>query len=84
MAKNAYAEDEHNTVVNSAESHGGFFGLGKPNDGFAQYFSGRSWLNPVNEEGSYLPIFNVTLSRDVAITGMCTMQAAAVDKCLSA
>lgn len=60
MAKNVYAEDEDNTVVNGAESHGGFFGLGKPNDGFAQYFSGRSWLNPVDGEGSYLPIFNVT------------------------
>lgn len=55
MAKNVYAEDEDNTVVNGAESHGGFFGLGKPNDGFAQYFSGRSWLNPVDGEGSYLP-----------------------------
>ena len=60
MAKGVYAEDEDNTVVNGAESHGGFFGLGKPNDGFAQYFSGRSWLNPVDGEGSYLPIFNVT------------------------
>ena len=36
------------------------FPIGAPNDGFAQYFSGRSWLNPVNEESSYLPIFNVT------------------------
>ena len=60
MAKNVYAEDGDNTVVSGAESHGGFFGLGKPNDGFAQYFSGRSWLNPVDGEGSYLPIFNVT------------------------
>lgn len=36
----------------------GMFGLGKPNDAFAQYFTGRSYLNPVITEG--LPIFNVT------------------------
>ena len=32
--------------------------IGKPNDGFAQYFSGKSWLAPVGEGN--LPIFNVT------------------------
>ena len=84
MAKGVYAEDEDNTVVNGAESHGGFFGLGKPNDGFAQYFSGRSWLNPVDGEGSYLPIFNVTFEPGCRNNWHAPMQAAAVDKCLSA
>ncbi len=37
---------------------GGAFGLGKPNDGFAKYFIGKSYLNPV-AVGS-LPVFNVT------------------------
>lgn len=36
----------------------GIFGLGKPNDGFAQYFTGQSYLNPVTTEG--VSITNVT------------------------
>lgn len=32
--------------------------IGKPNDGFAQYFSKQSWLAPAGEGN--LPIFNVT------------------------
>ncbi len=48
------------TSVNSVETHGGFFGLGEPNDAFAQYFIGQSYLNPLTAAGDYLPIFNVT------------------------
>ena len=36
----------------------GLFGLGRPNDAFAQYFIGQSYLNPVTTEG--MGIFNVT------------------------
>lgn len=36
----------------------GIFGLGKPNDGFAQYFIGQSYINPVTTLG--VGIFNVT------------------------
>lgn len=36
----------------------GAFGLGKPNDAFAQYFVGQSYLNPVTTNG--VGIFNVT------------------------
>lgn len=36
----------------------GIFGLGQPNDAFAQYFIGQSYLNPVTTEG--LGIHNVT------------------------
>ena len=36
----------------------GVFGLGKPNDGFAEYFIGQSYLNPVVTQGA--TIFNVT------------------------
>ena len=37
------------------------FGMGKPNDAFAQYFIGNSYLNPLNEFGES-PVFvaNVT------------------------
>lgn len=34
------------------------FPIGQPNDGFAQYFSGRSFLAPVSQE--QVGIFNVT------------------------
>ena len=47
-------------AAGEAAQHGGFFGLGKPNDGFAQYFIGQSYLNPVSDPDGYLPIFNVT------------------------
>ena len=39
---------------------GGFFGLGKPNDAFAQYFIGQSYLNALTGPDDYLAIFNVT------------------------
>lgn len=35
-----------------------FFPIGNPNDGFSQFFSGKSWLAPVSTGG--VPIFNVT------------------------
>jgi len=37
------------------------FGIGKPNDNFAQYFIGNSYLNPLTEFGK-CPVFlaNVT------------------------
>ena len=36
----------------------GLFGLGQPNEMFAQYFIGQSYLNPICREG--VGIFNVT------------------------
>lgn len=53
MAKEVYGDDEKS-------GHGGFFGIGAPNDGFAQYFTGQSYLNPVTKEGDPLQIHNVT------------------------
>lgn len=34
------------------------FSIGEPNDAFAQYFTGKSYITPVSEKG--VPIFNVT------------------------
>lgn len=42
------------------ETHGGFFGLGDPNDAFAQYFVGQSYLKSLTGPGDYLTIHNVT------------------------
>ena len=60
MAKEVYAEDDASVATSEAEQHGGFFGLGKPNDAFAQYFVGQSYLNAVTGPDAYLPIHNVT------------------------
>ena len=55
MAKEVYAD------ASDQENHGGIFGIGEPNTGFAQYFIGNSYLKPVIAPGEgYLPIFNVT------------------------
>ncbi len=61
LAKEVYADGETGDATGSApESHGGFFGLGEPNDAFAQYFIGQSYLKSLTAEGDYLPIHNVT------------------------
>ena len=53
MAKEVYAED-------CPEEHGGFFGLGTPNDAYAQYFVGQSYLNPLTDPQETIFIANVT------------------------
>ena len=35
-----------------------FFPIGEPNDGFAKYFTGQSYLAPISTQG--IPVFNVT------------------------
>ncbi|WP_322290404.1 carboxymuconolactone decarboxylase family protein [Paratractidigestivibacter sp.] len=62
MAKEVYAEggEGGSADADAPEAHGGFFGLGKPNDGFAQYFIGQSYLNCITKPGDYLQIHNVT------------------------
>ena len=42
----------------SSEQNAGMFGLGQPNDAFARYSVGQSYLNPLVTEG--IGIFNVT------------------------
>lgn len=52
MAKEVWKDD------GQAESRGGLFGLGQPNEAFAQYFVGRSYLKMLTTTG--VPIANVT------------------------
>lgn len=40
--------------------HGGMFGLGKPNNAYAQYFIGQSYLNPLTDPEKTVFIANVT------------------------
>lgn len=56
LAKQVWTE----TDDANAESHGGFFGLGKPNDAYAKYFIGQSYLNPITKKGDPIGIANVT------------------------
>ena len=55
LAKEVYKDDA------VSESHGGMFGLGEPNDAFAQYFIGNSYLKPLtNPNDATLFLANVT------------------------
>ena len=63
LAKEIYADDVADgatSTVNTPEVHGGIFGLGEPNDAYAQYFIGQSYLKKLSVPGDYLPISNVT------------------------
>lgn len=56
QAKEVYAED----LKDPANAHGGMFGIGQPNDAYAQYFIGQSYLNVLSKPGDPLAISNVT------------------------
>ena len=58
MAKEVWAEDS--AVEDAMAQHAAsmIFPIGNPNDGFAQYFTGKSYLAPVSTE--QVGIFNVT------------------------
>ncbi len=43
-----------------ADGRGGIFGLGEPNNAYAKYFTGKSWLNPLTEPGKTVFCANVT------------------------
>lgn len=57
MAKEVYADVDADA---EAGEHGGFFGQGAPNDAYAQYFIGQSYLKPLTKPEDALPISNVT------------------------
>ena len=57
MAKDIWADAE-NTDEKQLHQSSMVFPIGAPNDGFAQYFSGQSYLAPVSTE--QVKIFNVT------------------------
>ena len=55
MAKEVYADDT------TKEEHGGFFGQGKLNSAYAQYFIGNSYLKPLTDSSkTSLSVANVT------------------------
>lgn len=54
MAKEVYAD------AKDTDGRGGFFGLGEPNDAYAKYFMGQSYLKVLTKKGDPLTICNVT------------------------
>lgn len=58
MAKEVWNEEAEMADAKAAHENSMIFPIGKPNDGFAQYFIGQSYLAPVSTE--QVGIFNVT------------------------
>lgn len=58
MAKEVWNEESVSDNAMKEHAASMIFPIGQPNDGFAQYFSGRSFLAPVSKE--QVGIFNVT------------------------
>lgn len=58
MAKEVWSEEETADDTKAKHAASMVFPIGNPNDGFAQYFSGKSFLAPVSKEQA--GIFNVT------------------------
>ncbi|WP_165249004.1 carboxymuconolactone decarboxylase family protein [Adlercreutzia sp. ZJ141] len=58
VAVKVYADDPQG--LEEPKAHGGVFGLGAPNDAYAQYFTGRSYLNPLTDPANTQFIANVT------------------------
>lgn len=58
LAKEVYGDAA--SEGGDAEGHGGFFGLGEPNDAFAQYFIGNSYLKALTTPDDPIAIHNVT------------------------
>lgn len=56
MAKDVYADD----AGDGGNAHGGFFGQGEPNDAYAKYFVGNSYLKRLTKLGEPIAISNVT------------------------
>lgn len=58
LAKEVWKEEDTGTSEKDRYQNEIFFPIGQPNDGFAQYFKGQSYLAPVSVE--QVPVFNVT------------------------
>lgn len=48
------------SAADKVARHDGLFGLGEPNDAYAQYFTGQSYLNPLTDPNATQFIANVT------------------------
>lgn len=58
LAKNVWSEETDGDDEKAKYQKSIFFPVGEPNDAFAKYFIGQSYISPVSRE--QVPIFNVT------------------------
>ena len=58
LAKDIWKEDANEADEKTAYEKSMLFPIGQPNDAFAQYFAGQSYLAPISKE--QVGIFNVT------------------------
>jgi len=58
MAKEVWSEESDAADAKTAHANSMVFPIGAPNDGFARYFIGQSYLAPVST--SQVPVYNVT------------------------
>ena len=58
LAKEVYGEESEGLTEKDRYQNTIFFPIGFPNDAYAQYFVGQSYLSPVSTE--QVPVFNVT------------------------
>lgn len=58
LAKEVWADDEGVLTEKDKHQQSIFFPIGEPNDAYAKYFTGQSYLAPVSTQ--QVPIFNVT------------------------
>ena len=63
LAKDVYADDVAASAggqAGEAAAHGGMFGIGQPNDAYARYFTGQSYLKALTDPGQTVSVCNVT------------------------
>ena len=85
MAKEVWTEERDGDKADharKAHEDSMVFPIGQPNDGFAQYFVGQSYLAPVSTDQA--GIFNVTFEPGCRNTGISTMGTKAADRSWSA
>lgn len=47
-------------MTNEEVKNGGIFGIGNPNDAYAMYFTGKSFLNILTDKNDAMTVMNVT------------------------
>lgn len=55
-------------IRKALEGKGAVMEIGSPNDGYARFFTGRSWLASLSEDKD-IPVYNVTLKTAPTPTG---------------
>ncbi len=68
MAKEVWEEETSAEDKKECHANSMIFPIGQPNNAYAQYFSGNSYLAPISTK--HVGIFNVTFEQDAAIIGI--------------